>query len=444
MWNMVVAVLLSLHPTTSGALAPNGEAGAPGEAWQSRFTWHLEGKLSVRSSSHVQYVGVYGQLPTRSGDGPEHVPETPDPGTSLELSKIAVSCNAEITPDIRAAVKVHLLDLYDRNPTSSDDRIFLREAWVQLGRRDDAMNPSPGHSLYLLVGKAPRFTKQRDRRLESYGLLGNAVGRFEQVQVQAGGGFGRHLYWRAHLANPNPLFFRDPNALAGDNGTPDAEGGSAYGTGFVMLYDAKAVDISFSGQIEAGGGAGLRFISEDGSRAIDSLGWYFHRKLADRQPLRGTSISGDLALLLGGGFPLPFSGRDKTELGFTTKGRFHDFRFHAQVAQQDIAGLKRRGYELELAYFFELPGLCASGDTPVVNWIQPALRYSAIDNLFTATHDYPYPAIAWDWIKLDFGFRLGIIRGVDVTVEYSRHSMKLEEGGVLHPDEFLTTLRVSH
>lgn len=444
MWNMVVVALLALPAVTSGAPAPNGEAAAPGGAWRSRFTWHLEGKLGIRSSREVRLEGEYVPVPARSGGGPVLVRETPDSGSSLELSKIAVTFDAEITPDIRAGVKVHLLDLYDRNPTSSDDRVFLREAWVQFGRRDDVMTPSRENSLYLLVGKAPRFTKQRDRRLESYGLLSNAVGRFEQVQVQAGGGFGRHFYWRAHLANPNPLFFRDPNALAGDNGIPDAEIGSAYGTGFVMLYDAKAVDINFSGQFEAGGGAGLRFMSEDGSGSLDSFGWYFHRQLADRQPLRGTSISGDLELLLGGGIPLPISGRDKTELGFTTKGRIRDLRFYAQVAQQDIAGLKRRGYELELAYFFELPGLCASGDTPVVNWIQPALRYSSIDNLFTAPHDYPYPAIAWDWTKLDFGFRIGIIRGVDVTVEYSRHSMKLEEGGVLHPDEFLTTLRVSH
>lgn len=423
------------------------EPSSPSDEHHGRFEWHVEAKMNVRSSSS-QHVDLYPATHARPlGGGDEGVEQTPDPGTSLELSKLAVSGDAELTPDIHARVKVHFLDLYDRNPTSSDDRVFLREAWVQFGRRYDVLQPMPKGSLYLLAGKAPRFTKQLDRRLESYGLVGNAIGRFEQVQLQVGGSIGSHLYWRAHLATPNPLFYRDPNALAGDNGTPESETGpgtTTYGTGFVMLYDAKAADVNFSGQYETGIGVGFRSIRSDQARGIDVLGWYVHRKLAESVPIRGTEYRGDLALLESEGAPFPLVGEAKSEFGLNVKGKVQAFRLFAQAAHQSIAGLKRSGFELELAYLYPLPGLCASGDTPVVNWIQPAMRYSIITNDFDAPAGFPRPSVGWDWTKIDFGFRLGIIRGVDVTVEYSRHGMKLANGTVLHPDEFLATLRVSH
>ena len=38
--------------------------------------------------------------------------------------------------------------------------------------------------------------------------------------------------------------------------------------------------------------------------------------------------------------------------------------------------------------------------------------------------------------------RLGLLRDVDLTVEYSRHDMIVPTVGTLHPDEFLVTLRV--
>jgi hypothetical protein len=82
------------------------------------------------------------------------------------------------------------------------------------------------------------------------------------------------------------------------------------------------------------------------------------------------------------------------------------------------------------------------GETPVGNWIRPVVRMSLIDNLFDAPITYPVLSVDWDWRKYDFGLRMGLVRDVDLTVEFSRHDMVVPTVGTLHPDEFLVTLRV--
>ena len=47
----------------------------------------------------------------------------------------------------------------------------------------------------------------------------------------------------------------------------------------------------------------------------------------------------------------------------------------------------------------------------------------------------------WEWVKLDYGIRLGIIAGVDLTVEFADHEMTLGSGRKVSNDELLSTLR---
>jgi hypothetical protein len=139
-------------------------------------------------------------------------------------------------------------------------------------------------------------------------------------------------------------------------------------------------------------------------------------------------------------FPLPYEGRNKSEYGLNLEAEHRGLRAFAQYIRQDIAKLDRHGLEVELAYVFDLPGLFASGDSPVVNWIQPVVRFSQITNDFVVNPQYPAPSVGWNWKKYDFGVRLGIVRGLDLTAEYSRHDVKTE-GPKLHPDELLVTVR---
>jgi hypothetical protein len=372
---------------------------------------------------------------------------TVDPGSSLEVPNVGFTLEADLTPGIFARTVVNVLDLYNRNPTSSAERIQLREAFVRFGKRVDGVHEADGTSVYLQLGKAPRFSKQIVRRLESYGLWGTAVGRFEETGAEAGGTFGKHFYWRASVTGGTPVFFRDPNALAGDNGTPERTPGSTtpvvYNSGFPILYDTMATDVSGTGELQVGGGAGARFTWGAEKRdGVDVLAWIFRRDLADRVSIHGSFYGGDLRLLQGAGISLPIEGNEKMEWGLNVEARIGPVHVFAQAVKQVIAYLWRQGYEAEVGWRIPLPGLFASGDQPVVNWIEPVVRISYIDNLWDNPPGFVAPSTGWDWRKYDYGFRLGIVRGLDLTAEYARHDAVTRRGFV-HPDEWLVTLRAA-
>jgi hypothetical protein len=421
-------------PPPLEAEAPPPVAAGPG------FTWEGELKVAFRDSKDLQ-TPIFTPFADRRG---RLFQRTVDPGAAFELTTVNVRGEGEVTSGVQAKVEVHVLDLYNRNPTSSDDRILVREAWLRFGQGPEASRPGAGKA-YLLVGLAPRFTKQLVRRLDSYGMWGTAVGRFEQPQLQAGARFGRHAYARASIGNGNPVFMRDTNALAGDNGTPDRSPGSPdriYETGLPILYDAKPADINLDGKLEWGAGVGARFEREEGE-ALDVLLWRFQRPLAEAAKIRGTRLLGDLDLLRGEGFPLPISGRRKSEWGVNLVAAKAGFRLFGQYVDQEIAGLERRGFEAELGWIHRLPGLLLIKESPLLPWIQPAVRVSYIDNLFDVPRSFPSLSVGWDWTKYDLGLRVGIVRGVDVTVEYSRHNAFIPQRPTIHPDEWLATLRAA-
>jgi hypothetical protein len=77
----------------------------------------------------------------------------------------------------------------------------------------------------------------------------------------------------------------------------------------------------------------------------------------------------------------------------------------------------------------------------VINWVQPVFRFSNIGNDFEIPPAYPAPSVGFDWRKYDFGARVGIIRGVDFTAEYSR--LDMIGATTQHPDELLLTFRAA-
>ncbi len=404
-----------------------------------RFRLKGEVKLHFRDSQDIR-------LKVGAMQGVDLFEQTVDPGSSFEVSTVNLIGEGDLTEGLKAKVEIHFIDLYNRNPTSTADEVRVREAWLRFGKRIDGLKAFDGTSFYVQAGKAPRFAKQLTRRLESYGLWGTAVNRFEEIGVEVGGSLGKVLYWRAAGANGNPVFMRDPNALAGDNGTPDRVDlerldESPYNSGFPILYDAQANDTHLGGRFQVGGGLGFRVVSDDGKKGIDVLGWLYRRELADHVAIEGTIYGGDLDMLdevpPGPGWT---DGNDKTEAGVNVEARWERFSLFGQYVHQDIAGLVRSGYEVEAGYRFPLNGLFAVGDQPWFNWIQPAVRISRIENDFSAPAGMLAKSFAWDWTKFDFGFRTGIVRNVDLTVEYARHDMRTK-AKVVHPDELLVTLR---
>lgn len=446
--SLLVLLLLSSaataqeEPVEAGAAPPTAAADEPAPA-ERRFRLGGEVKAHFRSSSEESVVLGFPFPPSFIPPGQTQVfSRTVDAGKSFEFSTASLEAEGELGGGVAVKASVHFSDLYNRNPTSSDDRLLVREAWIRVGEKYEALQPMPGTSFYVLLGQAPRFSKQIIRRLESYGLWGTGVGRFENPQLQLGGSFGPNVYWRGSIGNGNPVFFRDPNALAGDNGTPERVPGAVkpiFESGFPILYDAKAQDVNFSGKFEYGAGLGLR--AGTPARGIDVLGWYFQREMQEEARLRGTFYGGDLDLLKGVAFPLPFSGNDKREWGVNLEAGAGGLRVFAQYVDQEIAKLPRSGVEVEASYLIPLNGLWAYRDASVGNWIQAVVRFSQITNDFDAPFEYPGPSVDWDWKKYDFGLRFGVVRDVDLTVEYAYNDATGRGGEKFHPNELLATLR---
>jgi hypothetical protein len=407
------------------------------------FTIRGELKTHFRNSKDTRF-------PLRFPFPPDFIPRGQDqvflrtvsPGSAFEVSAATIILDLEVTPSVLGRVRVQFIDLYNRNPTSTDHPVHVKEAWALFGKRWEFLEEPEGSKVYVLFGKAPKFERQRERNMESYGLAATAFNRLEDHQLQVGGNLGNHFYWRGQVSSGNPLFFRDVNALAGDNGTDDLRFPNPepnLNSGFPILYDAEVEDVS-TDNLEGGGGLGVRFQSEDSENGIDFLAFYYKRTLADRKALNGTFYGGDLDLLDGtGGIGLPISGRDKEEYGGNVEARYKGLHIFFQGVHQEVAGLERTGYEIETAFKASLPPVLATNGKQVFTFIQPVARFSIIDNDIPINPLFVAPSVFWDWKKYDFGVRIGIVQGVDLTAEYTINEITAPLD--IELDEFLTTLR---
>ena len=234
---------------------------------------------------------------------------TPDDGFSREISTVTLIGEMNLDPQIQGRFEVHYEDLYNRNPTSSDDKLQVREAWLRFGPRFEPLDAQPEKpTWYVLSGKTPRFTKQTGAPPRELRPVGH-----RRRPLRGGGARARRhprhaLLLARQRGSGNPLFMRDPNALAGDNGTPERDPrvfpSNVHPTlesGFPILYDTKSTGVDFDGKVQLGGGLGWRSIQGE-NEGCDAVVWYFERKLADRVTLPGTFYSGDIKLLEG---PVP-------------------------------------------------------------------------------------------------------------------------------------------
>ena len=371
--------------------------------------------------------------------GRDHVSmRTVSPGSSLELSRATVFLEADFPRAIFGRIRIDFIDIYNRNPTSSDQKVDVEEAYLRFGAKYESLEPLPGSHLYALFGKAPKVERQLIRRLESYGLVATSFNRFNDVQLQVGGSLGSHVYFRAQVSSGNPTFFRDPNALAGDNGVelppnPDI----TLESGFPILYHAEVEEIGFDDHLEGGFGAGVRFVSEDRRRGLDVLGFYYQTTLSEAAHLNGTFYEGDLDLLDGRGPSLPIEGDRRREWGFNVDAEFNGLGLFLQYVDEEVASLPRSGVELELGY--EIATGDAGDPRALFTAIEPVLRVSRIENDFRAPRGFVAPSVMWDWTKIDVGVRVAILQNVDFLVEYAFHD--IEASKQIGHDELLMTLR---
>ncbi len=428
------------------AAAP--ETAAPdANALQVHFS--IEGKANYRDSEHFRFPSPFPFPPEFLPPGATQAfLETVNEGQHFELSDLTLYADATWGANLVARVKVDFIDLYDRNPTSSDKKVDVDELWIRFGADPAALPERFG--LYAKIGKFGHFERQNDRHTESYGLVSTAFNRFEDQGLELGADFGSHFYLRGSLTQGNPLFFRDPNALAGDNGTPGRDPSlhanpvPELSSGFPILYDAEVEEIDVNGDLEVGAGLGIRFGEPGSGHEVNLLAWGYRRKLAQSVALEGTFYGGDIDLLNGpfDSASLPIHGNDKREVGGNLWIYQSGFTFFGQYVAQRIAGMDRTGYEGEVAWRFDLPLAWAAGGRQLFPYVQPVVRYSFLRPEFAGgSPRFPAPSVRWKWTKLDYGVRLGLIEGVDLTLEFADNQMTLANGRQVSNDELLTTLR---
>ncbi len=440
----------------SGSLAAQQAAGrseeVPPEAEDAsspRVKLGFEAKAHFRHSEANRFPVNFPFTPDMLPPGQDRAfLETVDAGDHLELSVFTLFADARWGEAVRAHAKVDFFDLYDRNPTSGDRQVDVDEAWLLFGRPIAPAEPGRGFGAYVKIGKFPKMERQNDRHLESYGVVSTVFNRFEDLGIELGVDLGGHLYLKGSITQGNPLFFRDPNALAGDNGTdaflrPNPQ--PTLKSGIPVIYDAEIEGLDTDGNLELGAAGGWRWADAEGRRAVDLMVYGYRRKLADTVELEGTFYGGDLDFLRGpwNQFPYPeLSGDEKREAGANLWLYLGGFSLFGQYVDQTVASLPRRGYEVELAWAFDLPLRWAVGGRQLFPYVQPAVRYSVLDNRFANPPVTPFPSGAWDWEKTDLGLRLGILPGIDLTAEYAANTFQRATGDGTN-DEALVTLRWS-
>lgn len=377
--------------------------------------------------------------------------ETVDSGAHGELSVAQIKLDLGYGSWFLAHLQLHGQDKYRRNPTSEDRQTDADELWIRFGQKPEFLDRPAGTSFFLQMGKFPHMERQPIRLLESYGLAATAFNRFEDVGFMGGGSLGRNLYWRVTGTSGNPLYFRDPNALAGDNGikslmTPNPN--PKLKTGFPILYNAETEGYFLkTDHVQFGQGLGYRWQNDAQTFGFDAIAFHYRRSMADREQLTGTFYGADLDLLNGPeGFniPIPTSGRRKEETGARIYTEWHSLTSTVQVTKQSFAGLHRQGEEIEVGYNFATGfGPSVKGES-LVQGIQPVIRASWLQNSFKGPSNFVDPSLWWNWTKLDYGVRIAFAKNTDLTIEHAKHNVILPP--VLHRrlnlGETLVTLRI--
>lgn len=426
---------------------PEGEPAEEASSLRPKLEFGLEAKANYRQSDENRFP-IRTFLPPM----PQRFLETVNSGSHFELSNVSLFADATWSESLVAHAKIDFIDLYERNPTSTAETVDVDELWLRFGHDSQPAALPAGTGAYFKIGKFPKFERQNDRHLESYGLVSTAFNRIEDVGVELGFDLGRHVYLKGSLTQGNPVFLRDPNALAGDNGTPEfrqPDPNPDLKNGIVIPYDAATQDIDVDGNLQKGLGLGIRFASEDGANGFDVLVFGRRRTLADHVDFKGSFYGADIDLLNGPEVPFltradvtfPLTSDRKQEVGGNVWLYLGGGSFFGQYVDQDLGGLGRIGYEGELAWRFDLPLAASFAGRQLFPSIQPVVRYSKLDPDYRAAPRSTSPSFAWRWEKLDFGLRVTIISGLDLTAEYAKNDFILGSGAKRDNNETLVTLR---
>lgn len=411
-------------------------------------------KIEVRANYRdSDYLSLQTPFP------PDTFQKTAEPGDHGELSRVTLLGKIQFTEQLQLLGKLDGVDLYERNPTTSDKEFDIDTLILRYGTRQTNGVLPENITYYGQFGKFGKFERQEDRHIESYGLVSTAFNRLEDSGFEFGVDFPEGFYSKLSYTTGNPVFFRDPNALAGDNGVEFGKHAEKpdYNSGMAVLYDAEVEGLDLSENPEMGVGLGYRWLDAEGTTRVNVLYHYNKRDLAKTIELEGTGYGGDLDLLqvkaeelgltpteLGAAagltidvpaVGLPINGDKKSESGLTVWVYHKNFAFFSQYVAQEVANLDRDGWEVEMSYLFD--------EVPLIKSITPALRYSKLRPDFTTSDPYPAMSVTWNWTKVDMGADFEVNDYVNVIVEHSSNVF-VRQGRNESYGETLVTLLLSY
>ena len=171
-WGLAALVFVSVTPAAA--------QDKPG------FKFFGEVNVNYRDSAFEEFrlTGPFSPAWWEAGDDGVYL-RTVDPGSHYELSDVELGLDVTFSDRWAGRVLVHVEDLYNRNPTSIDDRVFVREFWLRYGQVDPKKwtrdGPMLMHGLQGLHHKKiilPRPTEQRpnpnllEKRYERFRAVG--------------------------------------------------------------------------------------------------------------------------------------------------------------------------------------------------------------------------------------------------------------------------------
>ena len=428
-------------------LAPAGlgaQTAATGAATaDDAFGFHISGELkgNFRWSEDDRFVLAFPFPPDFVPVGQENVAmQTVSPGSSLEVSRALVNLDVEMPREISAHVQIGFINLYDRNPTSKDHTVDVREAWVAFGKKRGSLEPLSGSSLYLLVRQG---AQARAPALPAPGELRARLDRVQPLQRPAAAArrLARNprLLRGTALERQSDLHARPERARRRQRHRHAAQPRPDAPLGLPDPLRRRGRGARGRRALRVRRRFGPALPERGPGRGIDAHGLLLpHATLRGREAARHL-LRGRPRHPRRRRRPLAADhGDQREEYGANLDARLGGFSLWAQLVRQQAAGLPRTGFEVEAGYRIRLGDLADAGD--LFPTIQPAIRWSRLDDGFSAPKDFVAPSFAWDWSKLDVGLRITIIKKLDLTLEYSFHDIAASRP--IQHDEALATLRV--
>jgi len=137
---------------------PAGEPDAPPPSSRPKLRLGLEAKGNYRQSTRNRFPVPFPFQPDQLPPGQTKAfEETVDAGSHFEVSNVSLFGDAAWGSWLTVHAKVDFIDLYDRNPTSTGQKVDIDEAWVRLGAEPLPATLSPRSGVYLKLGKFAKF-----------------------------------------------------------------------------------------------------------------------------------------------------------------------------------------------------------------------------------------------------------------------------------------------